>query len=186
MSELDKHYFKEYQPLSDQDILLEKLRDIFIASFNDYYSRIAFCLNLPDKISTEQWLDDLFKQVSKNLIEKQSRCYLLTTGPLKCDIRGIIIFHQDPMNTNTIFVQQCAMHPEFKRHGFGRIAFKSFLELFPPSTIYQGVCRRTNRPALLFYMHLGIQLVEDEEIVTKHNYDPKLYVALQYSKDGSK
>lgn len=173
-------YFKEFKPINKNDILIEILRDIFISSFDDYYSSITFYLHLPSNITTKEWLNTVFDQIIDNLISQKSYCYLLTIGPLASDTRGIVIFRHDSLN-NIIFVQQCVMHPRFKRHGFGRIAFEKFLSLFPKNSIYRGVCRRINRPALLFYTHLGIQLLDDEDIVIKCDYDPLDYIALQYS-----
>ncbi|CAF1629247.1 unnamed protein product [Didymodactylos carnosus] len=146
-----KTMVKEYVARSERDMELPVLRSLFIESFDDFYKLIEPKLQLRPDISLRDWLDETFNEMQEEMITKQCRVFLLTTGSAPSDIIGFMQIKEEN-NTNTVYVSQVAAHASLKRKGFGALLLRYLISVYPPGKTYTGLCRRANDPALQFYM----------------------------------
>jgi GNAT superfamily N-acetyltransferase len=134
-----------------------------------------------------EWLQETFDEMQDDLLKKKQRCFMLCStdeivkNNSKQGIIGFLTLTEE--EKGSVYIAQFAIEAENKRRGYGARLLKHLQTVYPPGTLYWGLCRRANRPAIQFYLKHGAKFIDDEEIATKYHYNPALYTGFQFT-DG--
>ncbi|CAM4775268.1 unnamed protein product [Rotaria magnacalcarata] len=167
---------EEYRPTDAQDPLLSELRQLYIDSFYDCYQFIIPDLNLPEGKQIIPWLGETFDHMQHELFEKQCRTFLVRDK--FSTLVGLMTVKQMP--NNVVYLAQMAIHPSFKRQGYGSLFMRYLRAMFGPTASYEVLTRRVNKPALEFYAAQGARMIDDERTIA-YGYDPKNFLSFQLS-----
>ena len=165
---------QEHTFTDTQDLLLFEIRRLFVDSFYDYYQFIESELNRPQGEQIASWLDKIFDRVQNDLLTNQSRIFLMRDESLT--LIGLLIVKQ--VSNHVIYIAQLAIHPLFKRQGYGSLFMSHLRATFGPTVTYEVLTRRVNKPAVDFYARYGAQVIDDKQIVV-YGYDPKDFIGFR-------
>ncbi|CAF1422124.1 unnamed protein product [Adineta steineri] len=175
-------YVREFIPTTPRDPTFSILRHLFVRSFDEFYNKIENQLNLKSQKNLLQWLDETFDEEQECILSRKYRCFILYTydkNDLKETISGFLTLKEEE-EQGSIYIAQVAVHLGMKRRGYGAQLLKHLRDIYPANTKYWGLCRRANRPALQFYLKLGAQFMENDDIATKYGYNPELYTGFEF------
>jgi len=175
-------YFKqqvELRILSSEDldkdpVLQDQLLDIFLKAFTNLYVGKEKELN----ICWNEWgnLQNWLKKQVENLYSDKRHVYFVHYNALKPQAFAAF----EPQENDVYYLAQFAVLPDVQRRQIGsRILSHAELQL-RPSKVW-GVMRRMNNTASLFYKSRG---ATENNTLMHANYDPNLYVALEYDFEG--
>ncbi|CAF1284117.1 unnamed protein product [Adineta ricciae] len=173
----------EFFPESNDDPVFSVLRELFIHSFDDFYKHVEMELKIEEGKTLRQWLRETFDNMQSEIITKQCRCFILwAVDPLYNNNRqnAIGFLTLKDQEKGSVYIAQCCIDADFKRHGFGGRLLEYLRTVYPPGTFYCGLCRRVNQPAIHFYLKQGAMFMNGDEVAKKYKYDPKLYVGFEF------
>ncbi|CAF0850951.1 unnamed protein product [Adineta steineri] len=174
-------YVREFIPTTPRDPTFSILRNLFVRSFDEFYNKIENQLNIKSQKNLLQWLDETFDEEQELILSRKYRCFILYTydkNDLKEIISGFLTLKEEEQGS--VYIAQVAVHLDMKRRGYGAQLLKHLHDIYPANTKYWGLCRRANRPALQFYLKLGAQFMENDDIATKYGYNPELYTGFEF------
>jgi ribosomal protein S18 acetylase RimI-like enzyme len=176
---------REFLPRIARDPILPILRELFVRSFDQFYKEIEAQLKLKTSKTLVEWLQETFDEMQDEMLTKQCRCFMLCSSDDTAENdnrQGIIGFLTLKEEANgSVYIAQCAIEAESKRHGYGARLLQHLATIYPPGTSYWGLCRRANIPAVKFYLKQGAKFMDNEEVATKYGYDPTLYTGFQFN-----
>jgi ribosomal protein S18 acetylase RimI-like enzyme len=173
-------YVREFLPKSDRDPIFLTLRNLFVRSFDEYYKQIENELNLNSDQSLLQWLDETFDSEQENILSGKYRCVILCDYENQDSKEIIVGFLTLKEEEGSIYIAQVAIRLDIKRRGHGGQLLQHLRNIYPSNTRYVGLCRRSNKPALHFYLKQGANFMEDDEVASKYEYNPTLYAGFEF------